>query len=350
MDTSLNQYPISDFIEWQKRKQLELNPAFQRRDVWTPAAKVYLIDTILRGFPIPKIYLRSKVDTKTQSGVREVVDGQQRLRAILDFAHDKFPLSNRAGDLDGLKYSLLPDAFKEQFLHYPLTVEQFMNADDSKVLEAFARLNSYGLSLTAAEKRHAHHQSEFKWAVNRSAQEWKTLWENYEVLSTRDRVRMRDDSLMAEMYGIFIAGVCDGGEAKINILYKKQDQSSEEEIKKITEKVDSTLNFLVDELASAIEGTPLMRRRPHFLMLFAALAHALQGIPQGDLNDLPASKKALPNLDYARSKLQELSAVLDEGAQIESSYLPFWQASQKSTQRISSRRVRFMASLRALQP
>ena len=48
-------YSINDFIEWDDRGQLEISPKFQRRSVWSPQAKSYLIDTILKDKPLPKI-------------------------------------------------------------------------------------------------------------------------------------------------------------------------------------------------------------------------------------------------------------------------------------------------------
>src|SRR5437667_7301018 len=100
----LEQYTISDFLSWHRQHLLVLNASFQRREVWTPAARSYLIDTILRQMPVPKIYLRTRIDSNTQQAVREVVDGQQRLRAIVDFVENPFPLTSRAGDLKGLTY------------------------------------------------------------------------------------------------------------------------------------------------------------------------------------------------------------------------------------------------------
>jgi uncharacterized protein with ParB-like and HNH nuclease domain len=89
----LEQFRISDFLEWHEAKSLKLNPDFQRGSVWTPAAKMMLIDTILRDLPIPKIFIRSRIDRETRKTIREVVDGQQRLRAIIDFASDKMGTS-----------------------------------------------------------------------------------------------------------------------------------------------------------------------------------------------------------------------------------------------------------------
>ena len=54
---SLRPVLISDLIQWQQDGLLELSPKFQRRRVWPPKARSYLIDTILHGFPIPKLYM-----------------------------------------------------------------------------------------------------------------------------------------------------------------------------------------------------------------------------------------------------------------------------------------------------
>ncbi|MFD2270569.1 DUF262 domain-containing protein [Undibacterium arcticum] len=73
-----------------KSKTLVLSPSFQRRPVWNPGAKSFLIDTILRGLPIPIIFLRDqKTDLKTLLAKREVIDGQQRIRTILSYVCPK---------------------------------------------------------------------------------------------------------------------------------------------------------------------------------------------------------------------------------------------------------------------
>src|ERR1700744_4565967 len=88
-------YSINDFVQWSSQNQLVLNPQFQRRAVWSDKAKSYLIDTIVRGKPIPKIFIRQKLNVTTKTSVREVVDGQQRLRTILSYVKDGFPLARR---------------------------------------------------------------------------------------------------------------------------------------------------------------------------------------------------------------------------------------------------------------
>ena len=350
MASILEQYRVSDFLEWHREKKLKLDPEFQRGSVWTPSARTYLIDTILGGLPIPKIYLRTSVDLASKKSLREVVDGQQRLRAIIDFADDKFVLSRRSDSYTGLKYSTLEDSLQQSFLEYPVAVGQLLNASDEDVLEVFARLNSYSVQLNHAEKRHARYQGDFKWAVRKSSRKWKELWTEYGVVTTRQRVRMLDDSFMSELFGIVMDGVKDGGQPKIDKLYQLYDDSFDSN-SHVVDVVNETISFITDNLAEGLRGTPIMKS-PHFIMLFAAVTHAKHGIPRGDLKEgeMPVrNENAFENLDYARSNLLKLAAVIDS-EHPPSGLEDFWKASRSSTQRISSRRIRFPVYYKSLLP
>ena len=349
MPTLLEQYRISDFLDWHRQHRLVLSPDFQRGNVWTPAARSYLIDTILRQLPMPKIYLRTTIDLRTKASVREVVDGQQRLRAIIDFANDKFALTKRASEFAGLRYSTLSAELQQVFLEYPIAVGQLLNASNGDVLEVFARLNSYSVQLNPAEKRHAKYHGDFKWAIRNASRRWSVLWDTYGIVSPRERVRMLDDSLMAEMFGILIEGVRDGGQTSINGLYNRHDASFDAD-GEVPRAIDQILQFTVSNLADDFVDTPLLKA-PHFLMLFAALAHAIRGIPPGDLgDDLPSRiPEALSDLTTTRSNLQQLASVIDADEQ-PIGFERFWRASKSSTQRISSRRVRLVVYYQSLIP
>lgn len=117
-------YNINDFIEWDKAGQLELNPRFQRRPVWTEKAKSYLIDTILRGKPIPKIFIRQRINVSTKTSTRDVVDGQQRLRTILTYIKDGFIVNKKHNsELGGMRFSQLPEDVQAQVLAYEISVD-----------------------------------------------------------------------------------------------------------------------------------------------------------------------------------------------------------------------------------
>lgn len=336
-ESILEQYRIHDFVAWSKNRELVLNPSFQRRSVWDPQARTLLIDSILRRMPVPKIYMRTKIDTRTKRSVREVVDGQQRLRAILDFANDDLTLSKRAGEFVGAKYSDLDEEMQQQFLSYPLAVDSLLNASDTDVLEVFARLNSYTVTLVPAEKRHAKYQGDFKWAVHSAAKDWKTLWEDYRIITGRDRLRMGDDSLMAEMFGIIIQGVTDGGAARLTKLYDEHELSFPDE-EAVRSRLDSVVQYTLDTFGQSVKDTPL-RRAPQFLMLFAAIAASGIGIPQGQLQ---ASEVDGGKIDpeQARDRLARLIEAL-EADEAPAAFNKFVDAASGSTQRISTRSVRY---------
>jgi len=337
--SQLNTYQIADFVEWHRNKQLVLNPDFQRRAVWTQPARVFLIDTILRELSLPKFYIRTKIDLSSREIVREVVDGQQRLTAILDFANDKFVLTKRASEFEGYTYSTLPDELQEKFLKYTLAVEHLVNANDSDVLEVFSRLNSYGETLNAAEKRHAEFQGEFKWLAHNSAQKYSSFWDKYKVIGLQQRVRMADDETMAELYGILLEGIRDGGSPYINGLYSRYDEKVPD-----MAKLEFRMNILLEALdvhyGSMLNGP--LGRRPQFLMLFAAVAHAISGIPSGDVASMPV-RKNLKESGEASTALGRLSEALtsDENASMPADLSKFRAAAKSSTQRIKSREIRF---------
>ena len=222
----LQTYPISDLVQWMNDKALVLNPEFQRRNIWPEPAKSYFIDTLLEELPIPNIYMRSVTDPTTMRTYREVVDGQQRLRTIRDFVQNRIQLGSNAGAFKGMRYEDLEVTDQERLLAYQIGVVQLFGATDDKVLDIFNRLNAYGLSLNPQELRHGKFQGGpfkgvFRRAVIESSKRWIILWDRYKVVSVRSRVRMADDELMAQMLGVVLQGVQDGGQRTINRLYKQ---------------------------------------------------------------------------------------------------------------------------------
>jgi hypothetical protein len=218
------------------------------------------------------------------------------------------------------------------------------------VLEVFGRLNSYSVTLNGAEKRHALFQGEFKWAVYNSSRVWSTLWDKYAVLKVRQRVRMLDDQLTAEMYGVLINGVTDGGQDNIRTLYRAYDRDFAQE-PEITKAFNEVSGYFVRHLGQGLMGTPILNA-PHYLMLFAALAHAIRGIPAGGIGaqDMPLrDKDALSDPKVVESNLLELAAVIEAEEPVPG-FEAFWRASRSSTQRIASRRTRFPIYCRALLP
>lgn len=136
------------------RDSIDTNPDFQRPAVWSKGQKQLLIDTILRGYDIPKLYWR-----KTSPKNYDVVDGQQRLRTIFEFQNGDFALPKDADPVDdepiaGLHYADLAHTLRLQFDTYSLDVIVLSDTDEDEVREMFLRLQN-GTTLKAQEKRNA---------------------------------------------------------------------------------------------------------------------------------------------------------------------------------------------------
>jgi hypothetical protein len=138
------------------RKRINTNPDFQRPPVWGTSQKQLLVDTILRNYDVPKLYWRR---TGTKPDTYDVVDGQQRLRALWEFFDEKFKLPKNSEPIEGdaiadCSYSDLPDELRSRYDVYPLDVVILEDTDEEEVREMFLRLQN-GTSLKAQEKRNA---------------------------------------------------------------------------------------------------------------------------------------------------------------------------------------------------
>lgn len=336
-------YTIADFLKWHDDKELILNPNFQRGSVWSPQARSYLIDSILRGYPIPKLLLRTEVDRDTRRTKRDVVDGQQRLKTIIDFSEDRLILGAKAREFKGLKYSQLDDDLKDQFLSYKLTCEQLLNASDDDVLEVFVRINSYAVPVSEAELRNARFDNEFSNLVKETVERHKSLWQ-LGVISERDRVRMVDQSLIAEAYAIAADGVRDGAERDITRFYEAMSKPKA----KIpnSETVDSALTRTASIL-SGFQGEAIVAR-PHFLMIYAAVLYSQDELPVGRLSFDAVPDRSDINAAKPESVLESFS-VLNTALtnDQEDGFSPF-RAARSTSQRVKSRQVRFEYFTKAL--
>ncbi|CAN7617739.1 DUF262 domain-containing protein [Acidovorax delafieldii] len=139
-----------------KDSSLDLQPNFQRGEVWSVSKKQRLIDSILRDWHVPPIHV--VVD---KSNRHLVLDGQQRLVSIRDFVEDMFPIDGKIQPIDndveklnGLRFSDLSDEWKRKFNQFTLRLFRITDYDPSEPGELFFRLNQPS-ALTSAEQRNS---------------------------------------------------------------------------------------------------------------------------------------------------------------------------------------------------
>lgn len=138
--------------------RLDLQPNFQRGEVWGKNKKQRLIDTILRGWHIPPIHVIEIPGSSRQ----EVLDGQQRLAAIRDFMKGEFcingeqdPFDHFIQSLNGLYWSDLSDEITSKIENFTVRVLTISDYKPQEPGELFYRLNQ-PTNLTSAEQRNAY--------------------------------------------------------------------------------------------------------------------------------------------------------------------------------------------------
>ncbi|RBP53508.1 DUF262 domain-containing protein [Arenicella xantha] len=230
---------VSWFLDLNERDQLNLNPPYQRRSVWSRKDKLFFLDTVFKGYPCPAIFLHKETDDQGKVTFH-VVDGKQRLETILSFSKNSltFPRDHPNLELAGKKFKDLEREQRGEFWDYVITVDMLDVVEQSVVDEVFDRLNRNSKKLDRQELRHAKYDGWFiRFAEDQSELEcWFGIG-----LSTRARARrMKDIQFLSELMMIIIDGAPRGfSQDEIDRYYAEYDAADEQ---------DSELaNFVVPE-------------------------------------------------------------------------------------------------------
>lgn len=245
--------------------RIDTNPDFQRPAVWSLGQKQLLIDTILRGYDIPKLYWR-KISKSPEK--YEVVDGQQRLRTIFEFHAGGFHLAKDADDIDGvvvskMHYDDLPEDLRLGFDNYDLDVIVLSDTSEDEVREMFLRLQN-GTSLKAQEKRNAM-PGKMRTFIKDLAQH--TLFSRCNFANSR----FTHDLVAAQMTAIELnGGPCHVRNSNLNAMYETQldfDPASPK-----ARKIRRVLEFMAQAFT---EKTPELERYS-VVSLYSLVSHCLE--------------------------------------------------------------------------
>ncbi len=138
---------------YEDRGELIIDPDFQRGNVWNIRQRSELIESIIMGIPLPIIYLFESID-----GRKQVVDGRQRITAIIDFLNDKLRLTDLKilGSLNGCTFSRLEPKLQGIVEDYQLLAYVIQPPTAERVkYDIFDRVNRGGTTLNAQEMRNA---------------------------------------------------------------------------------------------------------------------------------------------------------------------------------------------------
>lgn len=301
-DITRTVYRVRDFFDWKKAGKLEMSPSFQRRPVWTPSAKSFLVDSIVRNFPIPPILLRERVmGLKELDSKLEVVDGQQRIRTILtfidpklfsDFKEDKDNFTVKSyhnKEISDKQFSALSQEIQQQILNYQLIVHVLpSSAEDREILEIFSRINSTGVRLNDQELRNAEYFGEFKTSMYVLAAEQLTRWRNWNIFSESRLARMEEVQLTSELILMIINGLTNQKQKLLDDLY---DTYENEFIGR--NEIEKRFRFVMDEIEKKL-GTDFKNNifsgKILFYPLFSAFYNQIYGL-NSDLKRKISPKK-----------------------------------------------------------
>jgi hypothetical protein len=365
MDFVTQPFKINDILLWYDRKELVLSPKFQRRAVWKPKGKSNLIDSIIKGFPLPPFFIREELNLKERRTIREVIDGQQRIRAITEFIAGTFTMQKIHNEQYAkLKFVDLPEDVQSRFLTYVLSINVVGQITDKEVYEMFSRLNAYSVPLNQPERANALYTGVFKQKIDELAKTFLQFWLNAGIFTDANVARMLEIQLTAELIAVMLRGITHGKEAIYNktiglyIMYDDSFDKGEEFAKRFCLIMEYVNRFFGEDLKNTE-----FRRPPLFYSLFTALYDIIYGLPPENTpisqtfyedaidkvkNDLLEMSDAIRQSKSAYSEDEvdddEVEMELVEEEDIEEEipvlYLEFVQASLSSTDKLNQRKIR----------
>jgi hypothetical protein len=278
---------IAWFQDHYKAGRLELRPPFQRKPVWKDKQRSSLIESILLNIPIPEVYIQV---TQTEDGAElfGVVDGQQRLRTILQFVGIEQEEDQEEENINLFALDALPetsiykdltfaDVTGEQrklFFQYEICVRFLYTEAITEVEDVFKRLNKFTLPLKAQELRNATYHGPFAKLSEQLADE--EYWAVNRIVSPAAIRRMADIEMMSDLLIGLLHGP-QGGAAKIIDQYYEFYEPFEDEFpeqNRIKRLFDNTLET-IKRLFPKIADTSRWGNRADYYSLFIALGNLL---------------------------------------------------------------------------
>lgn len=261
LDVDSNKLVISEFYQNDKAGKYNYNTVYQREKVWSDEKKSFLIDSILKNYPIPPIFLRMKIDSDTGSTKYEVIDGKQRLTSIKDFIDGNIFLPEDFGgdgvgneELNGASFEDLGkqeyEKYKKQFWHYRIPVIFIETTDEIMVKSVFDRLNRNGEPLVPQELRHAKYsETDLYKLLDKLTQ--NHIWREY-FNNVLEIDRMEDKEFVSELLFIILENrILSYTKESLDSLYEKwtkKDLNDSEEkfisVSKLVEKFSLDYNGL----------------------------------------------------------------------------------------------------------
>ncbi len=283
------------FKQAHDRHELDMKPPYQRNPVWVTRQKSFLIDSILNGYPIPEIYMQ---ETVTAGGKSKhiVVDGQQRIRAVLEFMENKFLIDGKDSPTwSDMCFDDLLDDDKKKIYKYNFIIRVLPEIDDTQVRAIFQRLNRNVLALNKQELRQATYWGTF---INTMSQiSDKEVWQRLNVFTQNDIRRMLDVEYISELTIAFLNGP-QNKKSKLDSYYKMYEESFDEK-----SLIEETFSLVLSEIFKIIPNIAKTRwcKKTDFYTLFLTFATHNEILPLPKAQRGALSEKLIEFSDLANA-------------------------------------------------
>jgi uncharacterized protein with ParB-like and HNH nuclease domain len=252
---------------------LQMKPPFQRNPVWTHPQKSYLIDSILNGFPIPEIYMQEFVD---ESGNEQhiIIDGQQRIRACLEFIEGRFEIKEEESpSWGGIKFDDLSPEEKKRVFGYTFIVRVLPEMSDEDIRGIFQRLNKNVVALNPQELRQATYWGPFINTMQSISN--YSYWSTTGIFTPLNIRRMMDVEFISELAVAFLHGHQNKKET-LDKYYQDYEEEfdAKEELTNMFQKVLYQLEQLYPDIKNC-----RWRKKTDFYSLFIFLATKAESMP-----------------------------------------------------------------------
>ena len=346
MTRQISQQDVSWFLDLNDKGQLDLDPPYQRRSVWTLKDKRFFIDTILNNYPAPPIFLHKSLDDHGHV-THHVVDGKQRLQTIIDFAGNKIRIPDDFADvsLQKKRWVDLQRETREIFWNYVLIVEMLSSVNEASLRDTFERINRNSRKLERQEIRHAKYDG---WLIGAAeAEAEKAEWKDFGVVTTARVKRMSDVQFISELFAINLKGQLNGFDQDwLDELYAEYEEPEEEAL------------FVEEDFRKTIEGTKdimerLIEQQPDIKNYTKVLAHfySLWGFLTLQTNaDFNPDAFALAYLEFMNKVTAEIKAAKaeDEQAEVEDTVRIYAANSRGASTDLTPRQARHDQLTRAM--
>jgi hypothetical protein len=274
----MDRQPTLQTVTWllnlRRYGQLDLDPPYQRKSVWSLREKQRFLDTILRNYPSPAIFLHVTFDDDGNA-TYHVVDGKQRLSTILDFVDNRLRLAKDFGDtrLDGKRWRDLQGFPTVRKILW--TVEQIDDVQEPVVREIFERLNRNSRKLERQEMRHARFDG---WLISFLEDEAKRdVWRLLKIVTSAKSRRMSDVQTLSELADVVINREVVGfDQDALDELYADLEDPAETRPDWEPTEFESEFARIADHMAALEKQSEIVSRyataRNHFYTLWAAIA------------------------------------------------------------------------------